>query len=104
MNPDIIRESFIETGIYNPISISYDLNKTMDKQNVKMKDNERLYFVETIPKLPKVIADKGELTEAALTRIGLPKTTVKGNKTLIKTNNVLNRQKYCPERIAEDFR
>ena len=37
-----------------------------------MTEDERLHFVETIPKLAKVIADKGELNEAALTRVGLP--------------------------------
>ena len=42
----------------------------MDKQKVKMTDDERLHFVETIPKLAKVIPDKGELTDVALTRVG----------------------------------
>ena len=71
--------------MYNPISKSYDLNKIMDKHKVKMTEDERLHFVETIPNLAK---DKGELNEAALTRVGLPTTTVKDNKTLIQKRTV----------------
>ena len=98
MNPDIIRESFIETGMYNPISKSYDLNKIMDKHKVKMTEDERLHFVETIPKLAKVIADKGEFNEAALTRVGLPTTTVKDNKTLIQKRTVFLTNKYIVQK------
>jgi hypothetical protein len=53
-----------------------------------MTANENLSFVESIPKLAKIIGDKGQLTEAALTRCGLPETTIKDNKTLIQQRTV----------------
>jgi hypothetical protein len=88
MNPDIIRESFIETSMYNPVSCSYDLTKIMSKHKVTMSLDETLHFVESIPKLAKIIGERGELTEAALTRAGFPETTVKDNKTLIQQRTI----------------
>ena len=88
MNPDIIRESFIETGMYNPVSRSYDLTKIMSKHKVTMSLDETLHFVESIPKLAKIIGERGELTEATLTRAGFPETTVKDNKTLIQQRTI----------------
>ena len=88
INPDILRESFIETGMYNPVSRSYDLTKIMSKHKVTMSLDETLHFVESISKLAKIIGERGVLTEAALKRAGFPETTVKGNKTLIQQSTI----------------
>jgi hypothetical protein len=47
----------------------------MSKHNVTMSIDETLHFVESIPKLAKIIGEIGELTEAALMQTGFPETT-----------------------------
>jgi hypothetical protein len=88
INPDIIRESFAETGMYDPSTHTYNLEKMISKHKVPMAADEKLHFVESIPKLARIIGDKGQLSEAALTRAGLPETTIKDNKTLIQQRTV----------------
>ena len=64
INPDIIRESFAETGMYDPSTHTYNLEKMISKHKVPMAADEKLHFVESIPKLARIIGDKGQLSEA----------------------------------------
>ena len=84
INPDIIRESFAETGMYDPSTHTYNLEKMISKHKVPMAADEKLHFVEYIHKLARIIGDKDQLSEAALTRAGLPETKIKDNKTSIQ--------------------
>ena len=84
INPDIIRESFTETGMYDPSTHTFNVEKMISKHKVLMEADEKLHFVESIPKMARIIGDKGQQhSKAALTCAGLPKTTIKDNKTFI---------------------
>ena len=85
INPDIIRSSFSQTGMYDQ---SYDPNKIISKHKVIMNEDEILHFVETITRLERVLEDKGQLSETAMTRPGLPESTIKDDKTLIQRRTV----------------
>jgi hypothetical protein len=88
INPDIIRESFSETGMYNSITRSYDIEKIISKHKVVMTAEEEQNMIASIPKLSKLMSRNGELTERDLSRVGLPETTIKDNKTLIQRRSV----------------
>ena len=74
--------------MYDPSTHTYNLEKMISKHKVPMAADEKLHFVESIPKLARIIGDKGQLSDAALTRAGLPETTIKDNKTLIQQRTV----------------
>ena len=59
INPDIIRESFKETGMYNPTTRSYDLEKIISKHDVKRSFDEKILLIELIPKLSKMMSKYG---------------------------------------------
>lgn len=88
INWDIIRQSFSETGIYNPLTKSYDIQKIIDQHRVDMSHDEGVKLIEAISKLSKVINSKGELDERDMTNAGLPATTEKDKKTWIERRTV----------------
>jgi hypothetical protein len=82
INHQTIAESFKESGIYDPDRGRYNLETMISKFRTNMTDSEKLQLIEALPKLAKVIGDKGELPEADLTRAGIPETTIKDDKFL----------------------
>jgi hypothetical protein len=88
INPDIIRLSFAETGMYDLNTQSYDLNKIISKFKVNLDPNLQLDLVKAVRKLAKIIGDKGELTEADMNAAGIPPTIEKDHLTLCRRRYV----------------
>ena len=65
---------------------------TISKHKVIINEDEKLHFVETIPRLARVLEDKGQLSETAMTRLGLPESTIKDDKTLIQRRTLFSLQ------------
>jgi len=74
----------------------------ISEHKVIMNEDEKLHFVETIPRLARVLVDKGQLSETAMTRLGLPESTIKDDKTLIQRRTVfLTNTNVVREKVAK---
>jgi hypothetical protein len=77
VTPAMIIQSFVETGMYNDETESYDLSVMIKKFNITLDPDMMLKIASAVPKLSKIIGDKGELTEGDITKAGIPEPTNK---------------------------
>jgi hypothetical protein len=103
INPVLIKNSFTESGIYDPMLQGYNINQCMNKFKVDFNDYERFDFVEAIPKLAKKLGEKGELTEKDYDLARLPKTDNKDDKVLNRRRFVILSSINVTQRIQEEI-
>lgn len=88
LNVNSIQKSFRETGMFNTETKTYDVDKMISKFKFDRDDYDMLDIVTKLPRMAKIILEKGELSDAEMTEIGIPETTNKDHLVLNRRRTV----------------
>jgi hypothetical protein len=88
IKPDLIIKSFQASGMIDPRTGGYDLEKIIQNYKVKLSPEETLDLVEKIPRLANIIGEKGELTEGDMDKVGIERTSNKDGHDITRRRYV----------------
>lgn len=88
VNPELIVKSFKASGLIDPTTGGYDLEKIIKNYKIKITPEEQLEIVQKIPHLAKILGETGELTDADLDRAGFEKSSTKDGKDITRRRYV----------------